>query len=269
MSNKFKNFNDCKQKCYEEYKKITEDLLNDYPFIGVNIYNIRFKVEEELRLLLSSIPKNKSLRYKVSIDRWGDVFWRYPFDDTYRHHSQSGSSLINNLKEVNISQKKIKYNELSGSLAELDFNKIEGLREKKLNEFLKLAKKYCNIKKSYKNIHRNHYHSGAIEEDAENNIVLVEEGGDIYVDGSLFFTALKIDHGYRVGSLTDSLNMINKKIEEHCEDLYTKSIIDKEDVILREFETINEERKSIIDNYNELLELLKKENISIKLLKGI
>lgn len=270
MSNKFKNFNKCKQKFYEEYKKILEELLSDYPFVGVNICNIRFEVEKELSFLLSSIPKNKSLRYKVCNDKWGDLFWRYPFDDTYRLYSQSGSSLINNLKEVNTSQRKIKYSEYSGSLIELDFNKIEKLLEKRLNEFLKLAKEYCNIKKSYEANYRNPYHSGcATKEDKENNIVLVEESGAIYVNGSLFFNTFKMPVIYNRGDLKSSIDAINTKIKEHYEDADMQFIIDQEDIILRKLEIINEERKSIIDKYNKLLELLKKENISIKLLKGI
>lgn len=238
---------------YSNYADAFYDIEEDYR-----------KLEEELGILLSNIPVNKSFKYKIDIpNRWYDsIVWRYPFDAFYYERRTYGVKVGDILKrKKHIKNYKVNLNDET----DIDFSKIDKLDKSNLNLFIKFFNRAIDIKIE------------SVEKKVNKFILISDQDGIVeynnqedvsdHIENLICIDDKKpkyINSWYK-----DDLKEFKRAISNYSNRESLKVFLKNQTEFLNVLEEINLHNKSIRENMESFLEDIVKETASIKLLRDL
>lgn len=222
------------------------------------------KLEEELGILLSNIPVNKSFKYRIDTpNRWYDsIVWRYPFDAFYYERRTYGVKVGDILKrKKHIKNYKVNLNDET----DIDFSKIDKLDKSNLNLFIKFFNRAIDIKIE------------SVEKKVNKFILISDQGGIVeynnqedvsdHIENLICIDDKKpkyINSWYK-----DDLKEFKRAISNYSNKESLKIFLENQTEFLNVLEEINLHNKSIRENMESFLEDIVKETASIKLLRDL
>ncbi len=238
---------------YSNYADAFYDIEEDYR-----------KLKEELGILLSNIPVNKSFKYRIDIpNRWYDsIVWRYPFDTFYYERRTYGVKVGDILKrKKHIKNYKVNLNDET----DIDFSKIDKLDKSNLNLFIKFFNRAIDIKIESVEKKVNKFilisdQDGIVE---YNN----QEGVSDHIENLICIDDKKpkyINSWYK-----DDLKEFKRAIFNYSNKESLKIFLENQTEFLNVLEEINLHNKSIRENMESFLGDIGKETAAIKLLRDL